>query len=62
MLRRDASRSGRTEADRTGTYVLDDYSIELRYDSGAVERHLFGISTDPGHAFLRLGNTIMTAR
>lgn len=54
------SRSGRSKADRAGTYVLDGFSIELRYDSGAVERHLLGISTDPKHAFLRLGNTIMT--
>jgi hypothetical protein len=55
------SRGGRTEADRTGTYVLDGFSIELRYASGAVERHLFAISSDPGHVFVRLGNTIMTS-
>jgi hypothetical protein len=53
---------GRPEADRTGTYVLDGFSIELRYASGAVERHLFAISTDRGHVFLRLGNTIMTGK
>ncbi len=51
---------GRSEAERTGTYVLDGFSIELRYRSGAVERHMFAISTDPKHVFLRLGGTIMT--
>ncbi len=54
------SRSGRTEADRTGTYVLDGFSIELRYASGAVERHMFAISDDPKHVFVRLDGTIMT--
>ena len=54
--------SGRTEADRTGTYVLDGFSIELRYASGAVERHLFALSTDSKHVFIRLGNTIMTGK
>jgi hypothetical protein len=53
---------GRPEADRTGTYVLDGFSIELRYASGAVERHLFGISADRGHVFMRIGNTIMTRK
>jgi hypothetical protein len=54
------SRSGRNEADRTGTYVLDGFSIELRFASGAVERHMFAISDDPKHLFLRLDGTIMT--
>ncbi|HTE50668.1 MAG TPA: hypothetical protein VK698_07355 [Kofleriaceae bacterium] len=35
------SRSGSTEADRQGTYHIDGYTLELRYDSGRVERHFF---------------------
>jgi hypothetical protein len=53
---------GRSRADRTGTYALDGFAIELRYASGAVERHLFALSTDPKHVFVRLGNDIMVGK
>jgi hypothetical protein len=39
-------RTGKTRADRSGTYSLDGYTLELRYDSGLVERHLFFASPD----------------
>ena len=34
-------RRGSSSADRTGTYSIDGYVLELRYDSGRVEQHLF---------------------
>jgi hypothetical protein len=34
-------RSGSSKADREGTYRIDGYTLELRYDSGRVERRFF---------------------
>jgi hypothetical protein len=46
-------RSGRTSADRTGTYSLDGYTLELHYDSGRVERHLFHTTPERDYIFFR---------
>jgi hypothetical protein len=35
-----------TAADRQGTYRIDGYTLELRYDSGRVERRFFFLVTD----------------
>jgi hypothetical protein len=43
-------RSGKSRVDRTGTYSLDGYVLELRYDSGRVEQHLF--HTDDNRKFI----------
>lgn len=34
-------RSGATKADRQGSYRIDGYALELRYDNGRVERRFF---------------------
>lgn len=47
------SSSGRGDADVVGSYALDGYSIELKYDSGRVERAMFAISTDDKHDWVR---------
>ncbi len=46
-------RRGSTSADRTGTYSLDGYLLELRYDSGRVEQHLFHANDDRSFVFVR---------
>jgi hypothetical protein len=48
--------------DSAGTYALDGFGIELRFDSGRVERKLFGISTDSDHDVVRLGGDVMPKR
>jgi hypothetical protein len=52
----------RRGADDAGTYVLDGCGIELRFDSGRVEREVFGISTDDGHGMVRFGGDIMMSK
>lgn len=54
------NRTGRGAADRTGSYVIDGFAIELRYGSGKVERRMFAIA--PGSAFVRLGGEMMPKR
>jgi len=39
-------KSGSTKADREGTYHIDGYTLELRYDSGKVERRFFAMRED----------------
>ncbi len=46
-------RSRNTSADRTGTYVLDGYILELRFDSGRVEQHLFHARDDRDFIWFR---------
>jgi hypothetical protein len=39
-------RSGSKTADREGTYRIDGYTLELRYDSGRVERRFFFLMSE----------------
>lgn len=52
---------GRQRADRSGTYSLNGYTLELRYDSGKVERHLFFGTSDRKFVFFR-GSNMMRDR
>jgi hypothetical protein len=45
--------SGKTIADRSGTYRLSGYTMELHYDNGRVERQLF--FTDDDRSFIWFG-------
>ena len=38
-----------------GTYVLDGFAIELHFESGRLERHVFATSGDRAHGWIRLG-------
>ncbi len=53
---------GRAPGETAGTYALDGFDIELRYDSGGVERQMFGISTDGNHVFVRLAGDMMSKK
>jgi hypothetical protein len=56
-------RRGSSSADRTGTYSLDGYVLELRYDSGRVEQHLFyaaDLRADGDRHFVFVRGTEMT--
>jgi Family of unknown function (DUF6683) len=48
-----------SSGDHTGTYKLDGFSIELHYDSGKVERRMFGVSSDAKHSWVRLNDDMM---
>ncbi|HEU0032402.1 MAG TPA: hypothetical protein VFQ53_17340 [Kofleriaceae bacterium] len=39
-------KSGSTKADREGSYKIDGYVLELRYDSGRIERMFFALRDD----------------
>lgn len=42
-----------------GTYILDGFSIDLHFESGRVEHHVFGMTSDPTHSWIRLGNVTL---
>jgi len=44
-------RRASTQPDRSGTYRLDGYTLELRYDGGRVERLSFCATGDRNHIF-----------
>ncbi len=50
-------KTGNTLADRSGTYRLSGYTLELRYDNGRVARHLFFTNAD--RKFIWFGGTDM---
>ena len=47
--------------DRAGTYVLDGYSIELRFNNGQVSRQSFYFYDDKDHAVIGIGNSPYTS-
>jgi hypothetical protein len=53
------SKSGRTKADRSGTYSLNGYTLELRYDNGAVSRLPFFFSSQDGKMLWFEGSMLM---
>lgn len=49
--------AGRGAGETSGTYTFDGFSLELRFDSGRVERRMFGVTSDAKQA--RFGGDIM---
>ncbi|MDN3548478.1 hypothetical protein [Mucilaginibacter aquaedulcis] len=47
--------------DRAGTYTLDGYSIELRFNNGQVSRQSFYFYDDKDHAVIGIGNSPYTS-
>ena len=45
--------------DNAGTYALDGIGIELRFDSGKIERKTFAVSADREQVFVRFGGDMM---
>jgi hypothetical protein len=54
------SRNAHGAGDRSGTYALDGYTLELRFANGTVERHLFGMSKD--RSLLLFRGNILTGK
>jgi len=46
-------RNRNSSADRTGTYSLDGHVLQLRFDSGKVEQHLFHAADDRSFIWFR---------